>query len=420
MIVNVPCGDGGINIILSAERVSGILQNKKFSPTKAKKLLLKSLRQKEVPFGKKKVLIVVPDGTRNAHLKELLPILLEKIRIPSRKIDIIIASGLHSPHTYGQIESLLGSSVLKTCGVMQHNAFKGPITNFGVTKYGIPIDLNSNLLKYDYIISIGVIEPHLYAGYSGGAKTIAIGLAGEATVNATHSIKFLDSPAVTIGSLEGNTFQETLWHIVERVGPVFSINVVNDPDGKALKVFSGPVSNVFNKGVEFAKKVFEINVDKEADIAICGIGRPKDVNLYQASRAINYVLGTGRPAVKKGGVVIVVAGLRDGIGNSTAEKRFYEELKKMRSPADFVAHVKAKGCIAGEHRAYMVARALLDYNVVFVTKERKSFMENLPFKYFYNISEALRFADTMTGKDSKIYVIPHSLATIARLRSPKL
>lgn len=414
MIVNIPCGDGDLNAIIPGDRLIGILQNKKFAPVKAKKLILKTLRQKEVPFSKKKVLIVVPDATRSAHLREILPVLLEKVHIPSRTIDIIIATGLHRAHTYGQVDALLGSSVLKIYGVMQHNALSDTIKYLGKTKYNVPITLNDKLMHYDYIISIGVIEPHLYAGYSGGAKTIAIGLAGQDTINATHSIKFLDNAAVTIGSLEGNTFQETLWHIADKVGPIFAINTVNDSDGKALKIFSGPVTNVFAKGVEFAKKVFEVKVEKKADIAICGIGKPKDINLYQASRAINYVLSVDSPVVRKGGVVIIAAELKDGIGNSVTEKRFYEELKNMRSPADFVNHIKINGCVAGEHRAYMVAKALSDYNIIFVTKERKAFMEGLPFSYFYRISDALRFAETLVGKESSIYVIPRALATIAR------
>jgi lactate racemase len=417
MTVNIPCGDSALAVSLRGSILMGILENKKKAPANVKKLLLKSLRQKKIPFGKKKVLIVVPDATRSAHLREILPILLGKMSIPSRTIDIIIATGMHKAHTYGQLAGLLGPSVLRRCKVLQHDAVKGAVINLGWTRHGVPVTLDKSIKDYDYIISIGVIEPHLYAGYSGGAKTIAIGLAGQSTINATHGIRFLDSPGVTIGSLEGNIFQETLWHIIENIGPVFSINIVNNSEGKALKIFSGPVGAVFNNGCEFAKKVFEVKVKESSDIAICGIGRPKDVNLYQASRALNYVLSVGSPVVRKGGVVIVAAELRDGIGPSPAEKRFYEELKNMRSSADFVNHIKINGCVAGEHRTYMVAKVLLDYNVVFVTGEAKSFMDGLPFRCFHDISEALQFAQALTGQNAKTYVIPRALATIATLDS---
>jgi len=215
--------------------------------------------------------------------------------------------------------------------------------------------------------------------------------------------------------LDGNIFQETLWHIISNVPPVFSINTVNDPEGKALKVFSGPVKDVFKKGAEFAKKVFEVEAKTQADIAVCGIGRPKDINLYQASRAINYVLNVDRPVVKKGGVLIVAAELGEGIGQSAAEKRFYEELKSMASARGFVDRVKTEGCIAGEHRAYMVAKALLDYNIIFVSKGNLGFMKNLPIEYYEDMGLALSRAQGIAGRGSKAYVIPHALTTIAKL-----
>ena len=414
MTINIPYGRCALKLSLPENRLLGILQNKMEPAKSISKLVLKALREKDVPFCKKKVLIVVPDATRSGHLKEILPALLKKISIPSRSMDIIIATGLHKKHTPDQLRRLLGFPILKRCRILQHDPYGKSCLHFGKTKYDVPAALDKRVLNYDFIISIGVIEPHLYAGYSGGAKTIAIGLAGEATINATHSVKFLDDAATNIGSLEGNHFQETLWHIIENISPVFSINTVNDPDGKALKVFAGPVKDVFKKGTDFAKTVFEVEAKTKADIVICGIGCPKDVNLYQASRAINYILSVDKPVVRKGGVVIVAAELRDGIGESYAEKRFYEELKNMRSAENFVNHVRIKGCVAGEHRAYMVAKALLDYKVIFVTKGFKNFMEGLPIEYCENLSDALQRAEDVVGKYAKIYVIPRALATIAR------
>lgn len=414
MTINIPYGHSDLKILLPENRVLGILQNKVSAPNSMNKMLLKALRHEKFPFRKKKALIIVPDTTRSAHLRDILPVLLEKISVPSRSVDIIIATGMHKRHTHEQVEKLLGSAALKQCRVIHHDPYGKSIVNFGKTKYGVPAALNKAVIEHDLLISIGIIEPHLYAGYSGGAKTIAIGLAGEETINATHSIKFLDNPAVGIGSLKENPFQETLWHIVDNIAPVYSINTVNDADGKALKVFAGNVKDVFKKGTDAAKDVFEIKVKTEADIVICGIGYPKDINLYQASRAINYIASVDKPVIRKGGVIIVAAELKDGVGESFAEKRFYDELKGMRSPKDFVSRVSIEGCVAGEHRAYMVAKVLSDYNVIFVGKEHKGFMEGLPFKYFGNMPDAVSFAGNITGKDPKIYIVPRALATIAK------
>jgi len=418
MNINIPYGDGHIKFSIPGERVAGILKNKKFTAKNIKPLIAQSLSDRTLEnmvLGKKKILIVVPDATRSAHLTDILPAILRKIASASaRKIDIIIATGLHKKHAPDELKKLLGASIVRRCEILQHDPSRDSVIDFGMTEYGVPITLDKNLLNYEFVISVGVIEPHLYAGYSGGAKTIAIGLAGEATINATHSVRFLDDPSVNIGNLEGNRFQETLWHIIDKIQLSFSVNIVNSPDGKAIKVFAGATRDVFKNGTMFAKKVFEVKAARQAHIAICGIGCPKDINLYQASRALNYILNVDSPIVQKKGFVIVAADMKDGIGSSFAEKRFYEELKSMRSPKDFVSRVKAKGCVAGEHRAYMVARALMDYNVLFVSAGKRDFLRNLPFKCFSDINDALSYADGIYGKKTKIYFVPRSLATIAR------
>ena len=414
MNIDLPYGAKSIRFSVSEDRVIGVLQNIYPGRKSVKKLIIKSLRQKNIHFRKKKVLIVVPDSTRSAHLKDILPVLIQSIKTPSHTIDIIIATGIHKKHTPEQVAKLLGPSVSRRYKILHHDPSGAGITSFGNTKYGVPATLDKAVLKYDFIISVGVVEPHLYAGYSGGAKTVAIGLAGEETINATHIIKFLDDPGTNIGSVTGNKFQETLWHIIGNIPPVFSVNTVNDQDGKALKVFCGDVKDVFEKSVDFARKVFGVDVKQQCDIAICGIGYPKDINLYQASRAMNYVLNVDRPVLRKGGVLIIAAELKDGLGDSAAERRFYDELKKMKSAQDFISRIRNEGCIAGEHRAYMVAKALAEYNVIFVTIVKKSFMDGLPFKFYTNIEAALAEAEGIVGKNSKIYVIPRSLATIPR------
>jgi nickel-dependent lactate racemase len=365
---------------------------------------------------RKRALVVVTDDTRNAHLKTILPELLRRMDDGRREIKIIVATGLHKTHTEAQSAAMLGDRIMKKYRVLSHRIDKDHIVDAGRTRRGVPITLDANIFEADAVLSVGTIEPHLYAGYSGGAKTIGVGLAGEATVNDTHGVRFLDDPGVAIGSVDRNPFQETLWEAADRAGLAFSVNVVNGQDGGPAAVFCGPPREVFKKGVAFARRVYEVTAKEPADIAICGIGYPKDVNLYQASRAINYVANVDRPVLKKGGVLIVAAEMRDGPGKSSAELKFYETLRAIRDPRSFIDKVKRRGCGAGEHRAYMVAGPLADYRIVFVTGARQRFMDGLPFKRFTAIHAALEYARTLTGPHPKTCVIPHSLATIARIK----
>ena len=421
--LTIPYGKRHLKFSLPEKRLIGVLEKKKGRVVDMRRLLSGSLdntssenRLEKLVADKKHILIIVPDATRSAHLKELLPCLLAKIRNKTRSIDIIVATGSHKKHDDGQLKRLLGNAVIKKCKVISHEQREGALINLGRTRDGVPITLNKNLTQYDFMISVGVIEPHLYAGYSGGAKTAAIGLAGEDTINATHSIRFLDDPLTGLGSIADNPFQKTLWEIISKISIGFAVNIVNDGNGRAIKIFAGDIESVFKKGSSFLKKMFDIYAKKAADVVICGVGYPKDINLYQASRAINYVVNVDRPVLRKGGVLIVAAELIDGAGTSAAEFRFYETLKNMGSPKGFVANVRRNGCIVGEHRAYMVAKALLDYNIIFVNTSCREFMKGLPFPCFSDLEMALLHADRILGKESKIYVIPRALSAIARMR----
>lgn len=422
--VKVAYGNRSMTFSLPSSRFLGTLANKPPVRRDIRALLDETFNKplagrtlESVLKNKRSVLIVVPDDTRHAHLKTILPYLLRKMTDKSLAIHIIVATGLHKIHTDPQLKKLLGSSVVKKYKVLSHELGNGDIVKMGSTSKGVPITLDRNLFKHDVVLSIGVIEPHLYAGYSGGAKTVAIGLAGEDTINDTHGVRFLDDPKVAIGSIENNPFQQALREIVKKVPLAFSVNVVNDQEGRAVKVFCGETESVFGEGVKFARHIYEVTARKPADIVICGVGYPKDINIYQASRAINYIANVDRPVIRRGGVLIVAAELREGIGESPAEIKFYETLKSMGSPEAFISGVKRCGCKAGEHRAYMVAGPLRNYNIVFVSGAASSaLMKGLPFMHFTKMSDAIDYADSVVGPSAKVYAIPHALATVARAR----
>ncbi len=363
---------------------------------------------------KKRLLLVVPDSTRKAHLDKILPHLL-RILTGSCKVDIVAATGLHKPHSGKELEELVGHSVFARVNrVYSHNYAKSNLASFGVTKSGIPICLNKNLKRYDGIISIGVIEPHLYAGYSGGAKTIAIGLAGEDIINRTHHPSFLDRQGVSIGSIRRNAFQRTLWEIVKPIPYIFSINVINDSSGRAVKLFFGKPKEVFEKGAAFARRIYEKEVKGRADVVIANVACPKDINLYQASRAINYIADSRPSILKDGGFLVVSARLRDGLGSGLAEKRCFEALRRKKCLKEFVEDIKSKGCRGGEHRAYMIARAMLRVRVIIAGQGAPEITRGLPFIAFRGVEEAMRYIRRESPNKPKIYVVPDAFSIIAK------
>jgi len=365
-----------------------------------------------------KILIVVPDATRKAHLKTILPELIRKVDLEYRvqnteyRIKIIVATGLHKPHTKPELKNLVGEKIFSNYEVITHTQKKSDLISMGTAKGGIPIVLNKNLFKAGRIMTIGLIEPHLYAGYSGGAKTIAIGLAGERTINATHHPRFLDKKGTAIGAVRNNPFQDCLWEIIKGLPIGYSINIVNDRRGRLKKIFSGDLKGSYAGGVKFAKKIFEKKLNKRFDAVICSVSPPKDVNMYQASRAFNYVLNTASPIVKKGGIVLVRASLKDGFGNGMGEKKFAAALKRMHSPQGLIKKVKSAGCVAGEHRAYMVAKAMTKAKLGFIGPKAVFYTRGLPFLSFPTLKSALKFIRGNNGKNAKVYTIPNALSMI--------
>jgi len=362
------------------------------------------------------VLIVVPDITRKAHLNVVLPRVLRRLKkkrgIQDKAIKIIIATGLHKPHTRLELKNLVGTDIFYKYPVITHAQNSKDLVSKGRTNKNVPVVLNKILKQSSYIVTIGLIEPHLYAGYSGGAKTVGIGLAGEATINTTHHPQFLDKPGTTIGSVEDNPFQNCLWEIIKGLPIKYAASIVNDRKGSLKKVFYGDLKSSFDKGVKFAKKIFEKKISRTFDAVICKVGPPKGANLYQASRAFNYILNVKRPIVKKGGMVLVCASLKDGFGKGIAEKRFMKTLKGISSPEDFIDIVKAKGCRAGEHRAYMAAKALTKARLGFIGKKAALYAEGSPFLSFPTIRSAVKFIKGIEGQNAKIYTSPYGLSTI--------
>lgn len=418
--VRVAFGDGYMQFPVRKASLLGVVESRVRARGKAPGLLSRALRSpsgglslKDALKDRSSILVAVTDSTRKSHLRTVLPRILDELRSGSNRADIIVATGLHNVLNAGEKAALVGRTVMARYNVLDHDAGPGGVVDLGRTSLGAPITLDRKIFDHDAVVTVGTVEPHLYAGYSGGAKTVAIGLAGRGTIDYTHGIRYLADPATKIGSIDGNPFQDTLWEIAGRAPVAYSVNIVNDQRGRPLRIFAGEPRAVFRDAVACARKVYEAAVDGRADIVVAGIGYPKDINLYQASRAINYITNVDSPIVGKGGILIVCAALKDGIGTSSAEATFHAMLRKMRSPGRLIEDIAKSGCVAGEHRAYMVARSLVDYRVAFVSPGMKSVFDGLPFGHFEDIGAALSWSMEETGPSASIHVVPHALTTVA-------
>ena len=338
------------------ERLSEILKNPIDSPSLCD--LLKPGDQ---------IAICVTDISRPSPDKVILPPLLKAIEscgIDKANVTILIATGSHRDVTFDEMNIKYGYYAATNYRILNHHSGDdNNLTDLGSTVHNAPRIINSILTKVDHIMNIGVIDLHQYAGYSGGAKTIAVGCAGEETIQYTHSIDFLEKSGATPGNLSRNIFQETLWDIVDPLPFDFSINLVINEKGEILEMEGGNPKKVFNKMVEKVRPLFEFKTNKKFDIVYMGVPDPKDMNLYQATRAITYQTLTDECAINKDAPINLLCSCPEGLGLGKGEKRFAERMMKSANPMEIVRSMSGSKSLPGEQRAYMLAKAMMDFKI---------------------------------------------------------
>src|SRR5438874_11086802 len=261
--------------------------------------------------------IAVTDLTRVSPDAALVPPLLDELNrggIPDARITVIVGVGLHRATTDEEKRAKLGGAAQRVRVVDSDGRDSTKWADLGsIPPYGVP-GLTQKLVKEaDLVVATGIVEPHQYAGWSGGRKTVAIGCCGEPVITATHGMRFLEDPGVRLARIEGNPFHETATEIARRAGLRFCLNVVTDDRERVVAVAAGNPDAVLADLVAKAAAIYTRPIAKQYDIAIGGVGAPKDVNPYQASRAATYLRFAPTPVVREGGSKIGRASCRERV-----------------------------------------------------------------------------------------------------------
>src|SRR5207249_9893972 len=222
----------------------------------------------------------------------LIPPILDELNaggIADAQITVIVAIGRHRATTDAEKRKKLGSVVDRVRVVDSDGRDPAMCANLGtIPPYGVPGFTQKLVKDADLVVATGIVEPHQYAGYSGGRKTVAIGCAGEPVITATHGMRFLEDPGVRLAKIEGNPFHETVREIARRAGLRFCLTVVTDARERVgARAAAAPVAVLRDLAVK-AAALYTRAIPKQYDIVVAGVGHPKDVNLYQASRAATY------------------------------------------------------------------------------------------------------------------------------------
>ncbi|HEV8669240.1 MAG TPA: nickel-dependent lactate racemase [Candidatus Limnocylindria bacterium] len=367
--------------------------------------------------------IAVTDLTRASPDDVLVPPLLDELNaggIPDERITVIVAVGLHRATTDSEKREKLGTVVERVRVVDSDGRDPAALVDLGpIPPYGVPGSTQRLVKDADLVLATGIVEPHQYAGYSGGRKTVAIGCCGEPVITATHGMRFLEDPGVRLAKLEGNPFHQTISEIARRAGLRFCLNVVTDDRERVVAVAAGAPEDVLRDLVDVAARLYTRPVPKQYDIAIAGVGKPKDANLYQASRAATYLRFAPTPVVREGGAIIIAAQLDEGAGGGPGEQRFLAALERAESPVAVVDAAR-RHFAGGEQRAVMLALTLQHCLVIVAASEAPEIVRLAKLRAAVDVEEALDIAYEHIGRPARasVLLVPHALHTLPVVQPP--
>jgi nickel-dependent lactate racemase len=373
-----------------------------------------SVRLREMARPGQKVVIIPTDITRSLHEEIILPLLLDELNaagIPDEDITLVVATGTHRPNSREECVAMYGEEVVNRVRIVNHSAYdEASLKYLGKTpSRGIPVKVNRLVAEADLKIATGVIEPHLFAGYSGGVKSIAVGVAGAETIAATHNVDILDDPRTRLGVIEGNVFRQFLEEATAFVKLDFVVNVVLNPRKEFVRVVAGDPVAAHAEGVRTARQVYEVPVDRQADIVIAAPGYPKDRDLYQATRAVNTSVYGPKPLVRKGGVLIIPAPCQDGIGH----EGYHAWMKTVHSADEAAEKARSEGFAPGEHKVFVLARILQHAELMIVGSAiPDQTLRELLLTPMRTMEEALERAFAKLGPDASVWVLPYGVITI--------
>ena len=361
--------------------------------------------------------IVFIDITRSCPDHLLTPPILRELHasgIRGKDITLLCGTGLHRPSTHEERLAKLGPEVVEHYRVVDNDPQNSSaIVDLGKTESGAPLSIHKTAYEADLLIATGIVEPHQYAGYSGGRKTVAIGAAGEETIAYTHGPAMVDHPGTRLGMIEGNPFHEAVTEAARRAGLRFILNAVMDEENRPVAIHGGEPEATFEKLVSVARRLYTVPVPHQFDVVIGGVGFPKDSNLYQASRAPSYIFFAPTPVVKQRGVLITPARCEEGAGKGIGEQRFYEQMRAAPDVSALLLKMRKEGYQPGAQRTFVMAKVMEANPVVIVGSEFPEIVKETK-----TIDEALEFAVSHMGRsDLDVLIIPHALLTLPFLRN---
>ena len=421
--IDIPYSNKTLKINIEDKNLKGILESKANNyrasisqdeiVNKALDNPVGSKSLEELVKGKNNMVIITSDHTRPVPSKITMPILLKRIRKvnPNINIKILIATGFHRPTTKEEMINKFGKTIAENEQIINHiSTDESTLVNVGTLPSGGELYLNKLAMETELLISEGFIEPHFFAGFSGGRKSILPGIASAKTIMANHCSEFINSSKARTGIIKDNPIHKDMLYAAEKANLAFILNVVIDEDKNIINAFAGDSKLAHEEGCKFVMELSSVKSIPSDIVVSSNGGYPLDQNIYQSVKGMTAAEATCR----KGGVIIMIAACNDGHGGQS----FYDNVAQAKNPQellDKVLTVPRNETIPDQWEFQILARILCNYTVIMVTDMcDPDMIKSMHMKHAYTFEEALEMAYKIKGKDAEVVVIPNGVGVVVK------
>lgn len=390
------------------ERVNESIYNALNNPISSKPL-------KEIAKGRKDACIVISDITRPVPNKIILPPILNTIEeagIDRKDITILIATGIHRPNEGDELIRLVGEEIAKNYRIINHFSKNDEDMEFvGNIGGNVPVYVNKNYLKADLKILTGFIEPHMWAGYSGGRKSILPGISSIKTLEYMHGPEMIAHPKTRYGILEGNPFHEVGLEIMKKTGADFILNVTLNTKKEITGVFAGDSVNAHLEGCKFLSNYCVREIDAPLDFAVTtNSGAPLDCNLYQSVKGMAGV----SPVMKEGGIILIATECFEGLGS----KEYIEVMEMVDSPESFIKRLMKNEFFIPDQWGAQETYQIMMKNPVWIysTGIDRELLKKYHFNPIDSVESAIYELLKKFGEDASWAIVPDGPMVILKLK----
>ena len=419
----LPYGKGNIEFNVPEEHLAGILHphlHEYIPEAEPDKLVYRALthpieskRLCDLAVGKKRIVVISSDHTRPVPSRIIMPQILSEIRLknPGAEITILIATGLHRATTREELEEKFGSDIVRKEKIVVHDCDDAAnLVYVGQLPSGGRLVLNRLAMEADLLVAEGFIEPHFFAGFSGGRKSVLPGVASRESVSYNHNYQFIASDHARTGLLIDNPIHRDMLYAAEKANLAFIVNVIIDAEHQPVYAVAGDCSDAHKVGTDFLIKECQVKAVPADIVVTTNGGYPMDRNIYQAVKGMT----AAEASVKKGGVIIMCAQAVDGHGAPAFYQTFKEEPSLEHMMQTFASR-RPEETEPDQWQSQILARVLLKATVIFVSSCDDQIVKDMHMIPAHSMDEAFELAKSMVKIDNySVTVIPDGVAVMVK------